>query len=205
MTRAALRRRAVAFDLGGVLIHWDPRLLFRKLLPSEERVERFLGTVCTGEWNHRLDAGLPLAQGIAERIASFPHHEPLIRAYGERFGEMMLPMPGSIALLHELREKGIALFALSNWNAETFERTHALFPFLDAFDGLVISGQIGVAKPDPRIFQHLLETHRLEAEDVLFVDDRAANVEAGSAAGIAGVLFEGSALLRAEFVRRGLL
>jgi 2-haloacid dehalogenase len=199
------RRRAIAFDLGGVLIHWDPRLLFRRLLPSEDQVERFLTEVCTSDWNHALDAGLPLERGITERVERFPQHEPLIRAYGERFAEMMLPMPASIALLHELRARGVALYALSNWNAETFARTQALFPFLDAFDGLVISGRIGLAKPDPRIYRHLLEAHRLEAGDVLFVDDRAANVEAAGAVGIEGLLFEGASLLRAELVRRGLL
>jgi 2-haloacid dehalogenase len=199
------RRRAVAFDLGGVLIHWDPRLLFRKLLPSEDQVERFLGEVCTSDWNHALDAGLPLAEGIAERVARFPEHEPLIRAYGERFDEMMLPMPASIALLGELRARGVALYALSNWNADTFARTRPLFPFLDAFEGLVISGQVGLAKPDPRIFRHLLDAHALAAEDVLFVDDRAANVEAARGSGIEGVLFEGAALLRTELVRRNLL
>jgi 2-haloacid dehalogenase len=199
------RPRAIAFDLGGVLIHWDPRLLFRKLLPSEDEVERFLAEICTPDWNHALDAGLPLAAGIAERALRFPHQEPLIRAYGERFAEMMLPMPGSIALLHELRARGVALYALSNWNADTFERTRALFPFLGAFDGLVISGRIGLAKPDPRIYRHLLEAHGLAAGEVLFVDDRAPNVEAAGALGIEGLLFEGSALLRAELVRRGLL
>jgi 2-haloacid dehalogenase len=199
------RRRAIAFDLGGVLIHWDPRLLFRKLLPSEEQVERFLAEVCTPDWNHALDAGLPLEAGIAERVARFPHQEPLIRAYGARFAEMMLPMPGSIALLGELRARGVALYALSNWNADTFERTRALFPFLGAFDGLVISGRIGLAKPDPRIYRHLLEAHGLAADEVLFVDDRAPNVEAAGALGIEGLVFEGSALLRAELVRRGLL
>jgi 2-haloacid dehalogenase len=195
----------VAFDLGGVLIHWDPRLLYRKLLPTEEAVEHFLATVCPSEWNARLDAGLPLARGIAERIERFPQHAPLIRAYAERFAEMMLPMPASIALLHELGRRGVSLYALSNWNGETFERTRALFPFLDAFDGLVISGQVGIAKPDAGIFAHLLEAHRLAAADVLFIDDRATNVEAARASGIEGHLFEGASGLRAELVRRALL
>lgn len=197
--------RSVVFDLGGVLIHWDPRLLYRKLLPSEDAVERFLAMVCPSEWNERLDAGLPLAEGIAERIAQFPQHEPLIHAYAERFGEMMLPMHRSIALLDELAERRVPLFALSNWAAETFERTHASFPFLSAFDGLVISGRIGLAKPDPRIFRHLLDTHGLSAADTLFVDDRASNVEAARAAGLEGLLFEGPALLREALVLRGLL
>ena len=196
---------AVAFDVGGVLIHWDPRLLYRKLLPTEEAVEHFLATVCPSEWNERLDAGLPLAEGIAERIERFPQHEPLIRAYAERFGEMMLPMQRSIALLHELAERRVPLFALSNWAAETFERTHTLFPFLSAFDGLVISGQIGLAKPDPRIFRHLLDRHGLSAGETLFVDDRASNVEAARALGIEGLLFEGPTSLRAALVQHGLL
>ena len=197
--------RAVAFDLGGVLIHWDPRLLYRKLLPSEEAVEQFLATVCPSEWNERLDAGLPLAAGLAERIERFPHHEPLIRAYAERFGEMMLPMPRSIALLDELGARGVRLFALSNWAAETFERTYQRFPFLSSFEGVVISGRIGVAKPDPRIFRHLLDTHVLRAEETLFVDDKAYNVEAARALGMEAELFEGSARLREALVRRGLL
>jgi 2-haloacid dehalogenase len=199
------RVRAVAFDLGNVMIYWDPRLLYRKLLPSEHEVEHFLGTVCTSEWNHRLDAGLPLAEGIAERIARFPEHERLIRAYGERFGEMMLPMPASIALLEDLKARGVPLFALSNWNADTFERTRALFPFLDRFDGLVISGAVGLAKPDPRIYRHLLTLSALEAEEILFVDDRPNNVEAGRALGIPCHLFEGPTALRRELEERGLL
>lgn len=199
------RPRALAFDLGGVLIHWDPRLLYRKLLPTEEAVEQFLASVCPVEWNARLDAGLPLAHGIAERIERFPQHAPLIQAYGERFAEMMLPMPASIALLHELRARGVPLYALSNWNGETFERTRARFPFLDAFDGLVISGQVGIAKPDPGIFAHLLEVHRLAAAELLFIDDRLPNLEAARASGIQGHLFEGASGLRAELVRRGLL
>lgn len=197
--------RAVAFDLGGVLIHWDPRLLYRKLLPSEDAVERFLAEVCPSEWNERMDAGLPLEAGLAERIERFPQHEALIRAYGERFDEMMLPMPRPIALLEELAERGVALYALSNWAAETFERTHRLFPFLARFDGLVISGRIGLAKPDPRIFQHLLAEHALSAEEVVFVDDKRHNVEAARAVGLEGELFEGASSLRAALVRRGLL
>jgi len=197
--------RAVAFDLGGVLIHWDPRLLYRKLLPSEDAVERFLASVCTSEWNERMDAGLPLPDGIAERIERFPHHEPLIRAYGARFAEMMLPMHGSLAVLEALAARGTKLYALSNWAAETFENTRHLFPFLERFDGIVISGQIGLAKPDPRIFAHLLDAHRLEAEAVLFVDDRATNVDAARTVGIDAVLFESATGLRTDLVRRGLL
>jgi HAD superfamily hydrolase (TIGR01509 family) len=195
----------VAFDLGNVMIYWDPRLLYRKLLPGEPEVEHFLGTVCTPEWNHRLDAGLPLAEGIAERIERFPEHETLIRAYGERFGEMMLPMPASIALLEELKTRSVPLFALSNWNADTFERTRSLFPFLGGFDGLVISGAVGRAKPDPGIYRHLLDVCALPPEEILFVDDRVENVEAGRALGIRGHLFEGPEALRRELTEHGLL
>ena len=197
--------RAVVFDLGGVLIHWDPRLLYRKLLPSEEAVEHFLANVCTPNWNLRFDAGRPLSEGIAEQVERFPHHEPLIRAWQERFAEMLLPMPGSLALLEELSARGTPLYALSNWAAETFAHTRPLFPFLERFDGLVISGQIGLTKPDPRIFAHLLETHRLEPDALLFVDDRDDNVAAARRVGIDGVVFEGATRLRADLARRGLL
>jgi 2-haloacid dehalogenase len=200
-----MAKRAVVFDLGGVLIHWDPRLLYRKLLPSEDAVERFLAAVCTSEWNERMDAGLPLERGLAERIERFPQHEALIRAYGARFGEMMLPMPASIALLEELDARGVGLYALSNWAAETFATTRHLFPFLARFDGLVISGELGLAKPDPRIFAHLLDAHALDARELLFVDDKEKNVAAARAAGMDGVVFEGAAGLRAELASRGIL
>jgi len=197
--------RAVAFDLGNVMIYWDPRLLYRKLLPSEDAIERFLTTICTPDWNHGLDAGRPLAEGIADRIERFPEYEALIRAYGERFAEMMLPMPASIELLDELRSRGVGLYALSNWNQDTFERTRERFPFLDAFDGLVISGRVGLAKPDSRIYAHFLEAYELAPQEVLFVDDKAENVAAGEAAGIRSVLFEGATALRAALCEYGLL
>ena len=197
--------RAVVFDLGGVLIHWDPRLLYRKLLPSEEAVERFLATVCPAEWNPRLDAGLPLAEGIAERVERFPHHEPLIRAYGERFAEMMLPMPARSRCSTSSRARGVPLYALSNWAAETFERTRPLFPFLDAFDGLVISGHDRPRQARPAHLRAPARDARARGRGLLFVDDRATTSRPRAPSASRAMLFEGAAGLRAELVRRGLL
>jgi len=193
------------FDLGGVLIQWDPRLLYRKMLPTEQAVEHFLSTVCTPEWNAQQDAGRPLDEGIAELVDRFPDQAVLIEAWRDRFAEMMLPMRGSVELLRELREREVPIYALSNWGAETFDATRSLFPFLDWFRGLLISGKVGLVKPDPQIFGLLLREHRLNPAEVAFIDDHPPNVEVAHRIGFQAVLFSSPADLRGELVRLGLL
>ena len=195
----------VVFDLGGVLIHWDPRMLYRKLLPDEEAVEEFLRTICTPEWNAKQDAGRPFPQGIAELVSRFPDQVSLITAWYDRFAETIRPMEDSIQILHELRQRNIPLYALSNWGAETFEVARDRFSFLGWFDGLVISSHIGFIKPDVRIFQFLLEEHRLDAPEVVFVDDHLPNIEMAQTLGFQTIHFTGAAELREDLVGRGLL
>jgi 2-haloacid dehalogenase len=182
---------AVVFDLGGVLIDWNPRYLYRTLFDGDDAaMEHFLTHVCSPAWNLRQDAGRSFAEGCAELVREFPDARPLVEAWRERFDETMGgPIAGTVEILAALRERGVPLYALSNWWAETFPIARARFGFLDWFDGIVISGELGVAKPDPRIFAHLLDTYALRADATVFIDDVPANVAAAVAAGMHAILF----------------
>jgi 2-haloacid dehalogenase len=199
--------RAVVFDLGGVLIDWDPRYLYRKLFDGREaEMEAFLSDVTTVEWNHLQDAGRPWVDAVEELCAVHPGKRDLIEAYAERWEEMLGgAIDGTVAVLAELREAGVPLYALSNWSAETFPRAREIYDFLGWFDGTVISGELGITKPDPRIYAHLLEAYELEPGQVFFTDDRADNVEAARALGIEAVVFRGPGPLRRDLVSAGFL
>jgi 2-haloacid dehalogenase len=197
--------KAAVFDLGGVLIRWDPRLLYRKILPTEAEVEQFLSTVCTLEWDAQQDAGRPLDEGIAELVARFPNQTSRIEAWRDRFPEMVLPIQGSIELLRQLRERDVPLYALSNWGADEFEAIRDLFPFLEWFRGILISGRVGLVKPDPEIFGLLVREHRLNPVEVAFIDDHPPNVEVAQQLGFQSVLFTSPADLRLDLARLGLL
>jgi 2-haloacid dehalogenase len=197
---------AVVFDLGGVLIDWDPRRLYRKLLADEAAVEEFLATITTAEWNAEQDRGRPFAEAVAELVDRHPTHAAAITAYHERWTEMLGgELPGTVAVLAELRDAGVPLYALSNWSAETFRLTRDRFPFLEWFDGLVVSGEEGVIKPDRRIFELLLERFGLVAAATLFVDDSPTNVAAARAVGMDAVRFRDAGALRRDLAARGLL
>src|SRR5712691_7243123 len=152
------QRDSVVFDLGGVLIDWDPRHLYRKLFAADEAaMEHFLATVCTHEWNRGQDAGRSFAEGARLLKAEHPEKADLIDAYGARFDEMMAgPIAGSLEILAELRDRDTPLYALSNWSAETYPPAFDRFEFLRWFRGILVSGDVKVIKPDPRIFELLL-------------------------------------------------
>jgi len=204
---AAPRPTAVVFDLGGVLVDWNPRYLYRPLFHGDEdAMERFLAEVCTPAWNDEQDRGRPFAEGCALVARDRPELRELIEAWPARFDETMAgPIPGTVEILAELRARDVPLYALSNWSAETFPRALARFPFLQWFDGTVISGSLRVAKPDPAIYQHLLDTYRLRAEDTLFIDDAPRNVDAAAALGMQAMRFVDAAALRVALVDLGLL
>jgi 2-haloacid dehalogenase len=198
--------KAVVFDLGGVLIDWDPRYLYRKLLADEAAVEEFLATVCTPEWNAEQDRGRPFAEGIAELVERHPVHAAAITAYHERWPEMLGGgIPGVVELLAELRSAGVPLYALTNWSAETFGIARERFEFLDWFDGVVVSGEERMVKPDLAIFRLLLDRFGLAPEGALFVDDSPANVAAARELGFDAVQFHGPDRLRRDLRERGLL
>ncbi len=200
-------RSVVVFDLGGVLIDWDPRHLYRKLFAGDEAaMERFLATVCTHEWNRCQDAGRSFAEGARLLKAKHPDKAELIDAYAARFDEMMVgPITGSVEILAELRDRGTPLFGLTNWSNETYPPARERFAFLSWFRGILVSGEVGVIKPDPRIFELLIERFGIEPEQAVYIDDVKANAIAARRFGIHAVHFTTSAALRRELVELGLL
>jgi 2-haloacid dehalogenase len=196
----------VVFDLGGVLIDWDPRHLYRQLFTDEDEMESFLADVCSMDWHRRFDAGRPIADGIEELVERHPDHEPMIRAWSDRWQDMFAgEVPGSVAVLEDLSARGVRLLAITNWPGETFPAGRERFGFLDRFEGVVVSGDEGVAKPDPRLFGILVDRYCVAPARSLFVDDAPANVEAAAALGFATERFTDALALRARVVREGLL
>jgi 2-haloacid dehalogenase len=200
-------RRIVVFDLGGVLIDWDPRHLYRKLFAGDEAaMEHFLATVCTHDWNRCQDAGRSFAQGARLLKAEHPEKAELIDAYGIRFDEMIAgPIPGSVEILAELRDRCTPLYGLTNWSAETYPAALERFAFLRWFRGILVSGEIKVIKPDPRIFALLIERFAIEPQGAVYIDDVEANVAAARPFGIHAIHFTTPAKLREELAGLGLL
>jgi 2-haloacid dehalogenase len=201
-----MQRRVVVFDLGGVLLEWNPRHLYRKLFADEDAMEEFLARVCTTEWNERQDAGRPFAEAVAELAPAHPDKLHLINAWHERFGEMIPDaIHGTVEILRELKSRSVPVYALSNWSAETFPSQRERFAFLAWFDGIVVSGHEGCMKPDERIFRILLERYGLAADETVFIDDNPKNARAASALGIHGIHFQSPDKLRRELTALGLL
>lgn len=198
--------KAVVFDLGGVLIDWDPRYLYRKLLDDEAAVEEFLATVCTPEWNAEQDRGRPFAEGVAELVERHPVHAAAITAYHERWPEMLGgAVGGMVEVLAELRAAGVPVYALTNWSAETFGIARERFEFLEWFDGVLVSGEERMIKPDPAIFRLLLDRFGLDPGATFYIDDSPANVAAADRLGFDAVRFTSPAQLRRDLEARGLL
>jgi 2-haloacid dehalogenase len=204
---ATVRPSAVVFDLGGVLIDWDPRYLYRSLFDGdEEAMETFLAEVTTPEWNQQQDAGRPWTEAIESLSREHPERRELISAYWlrwpETLGEAIEP---TVEIVGELRAAGVRLFALSNWSAETFPLARPRYPFLEWFEGIVISGEVRLVKPDARIFRHLLERYGLEPGSTVFIDDSEANVQAARELGMTGLKFDDAQRLRRDLAALGLL
>jgi 2-haloacid dehalogenase len=196
----------VLFDLGGVLVDWNPRHLYRRIFAEEAAMEEFLATVCTQAWNEEQDLGRPFAEGVRLLAEQFPHRAEEIRAYDARWHEMLKgPIEGSVALLGELRARGVGLFALTNWSAERFSVGRARFAFFDWFEGIVVSGEERVKKPDPRIFELAIRRFGLDPGATVFVDDSALNAAAAARLGFRAHHFVGAAGLRRALVEHGLL
>jgi len=160
-------RRALIFDLGGVVIDWSPRYLFDKLVADPGQLNRFLTEVCPPWWNIELDRGLPFEDAVRERSEAYPEWAPYIEAYWRRWAEMLGGlMPGMPELLAELRAAGAPHYAITNWSAETFPLARDRYPLLGVFDGAVlVSGEVGLVKPDPEIFELALDRFGLSREN----------------------------------------
>lgn len=185
-----MKPQAVVFDLGGVLIDWDPRYLYRKLLPDTDAMERFLATVCTPAWNVQQDAGRSLHEATEELVARYPDSEDLVRAFYGRWEEMLAgTIDGTVKILTGLEESGVPLYALTNWSAETFPVARERFPFLSLFEDIVVSGEERLIKPDARIYDVLLARAGRPADQLVFIDDNKENVAAARRKGMTAIHF----------------
>ena len=194
------------FDIGGVLLDWNPRYLYRKLIADEAEMEGFLAEVCSPEWNLSIDQGKSLAEAVEERSALFPDKTELIRAYHTRWQEMIpRALDDTVTLLYAIKERGHPVYAITNFGSETFAMERQRWPFLDGFDEIVVSAEIGEVKPDAPIYERLLERNGLAASDCLFIDDVLKNVEGARAVGMEAVQFESAGQLRQALTGYGIL
>jgi 2-haloacid dehalogenase len=192
------------FDLGGVLIHWDPRAAFRDVLPGDA-VEPFLEEISFHDLNRGIDAGRRLADVEAEVDERFPHHAGVLAAYHRNFPDTLThEIPGTADIVRELADAGVRLLALTNWSDETFPHARRMFEILRAFEAIVVSGEELMIKPDPRIFQILIDRYRLDPAATAYVDDVAVNVESAGNLGLRAVQFRDAPTLRADLSAMGL-
>ena len=197
---------AVVFDLGGVLIDWDPRYLYRQLFADPAEMETFLARICTSDWHRAHDLGADITESCRRLAALHPGYAAEIMAWAERGEEMVAgQFDAAVTVLSDLKAAGVRCYALSNMEPDLFAVRQARFPFLEWFDGHVISGIEGVAKPDRRIFEILLRRHCLEPPATVFADDSAANVEAARELGIVALRYTSVGQLRQDLRALGLL
>ena len=204
----ANRPIAVVFDLGGVLIDWNPRHLFRRVFDGDEAaMERFLTEVATPEWNAEQDRGRSWADGLALLVRDHPEHAAVLETYWTHWLETIGgPIQETVDILAELQRRGqVRLLALTNWSAETFERARPRFEFLAWFEAIVVSGAERLIKPDPAIFAILVERHGVDPARTVYIDDTAVNVRVAAELGNDAIAFSEAADLRRELTGRGLL
>lgn len=199
-------RTTVVFDLGGVLIDWDPRHLYRKLIANESEMELFLEEICSRAWNLEQDRGRPWKEAIELLIRQHPTHADLITAFHNRWPEMLGgPIQGTVDILRELRARATPLYALTNWSNETFHHAEGLYDFLNWFHGIVVSGRERIVKPDPAIYRLLCQRYALDPTSLVYIDDNPNNAAAASRLGMHGIHFTDPPALRRDLTSLGLL
>jgi 2-haloacid dehalogenase len=198
--------QAIVFDFGGVLLDWNPRHVYRRFFDDPQQIDAFLAEIGFAEWNSQQDGGRPFAEGVRELSSRFPQHARLIRAYHEYWEDSVSgPIPGSVDILRELKTAGYPVYGLSNWSAETFPLAYRKYDVFQLLDGYIISGDVGLVKPDPRIFQLVVQKFGVPAHSCLLIDDSAQNIETATTAGFQTVLFRSPEDLRAELRHLGVL
>jgi 2-haloacid dehalogenase len=198
--------RALVFDFGGVLINWDPHKLFNKYFNNDTRaIDAFLAEIGFTAWNLSQDKGYPFAQAVTDLSAQFPQYAHLIRAYDVEWEESITGIvPETVEILHKLKSAGGRLYGLTNWSAEKFSIVRHKYPVFDLFEDIVVSGEVKLIKPDPAIFQFLLQKIQRKPEECLLVDDSIKNVEAAQKLGFSTIHFTSPAQLEHELHQVGI-
>ncbi len=199
--------KAIIFDLGGVLIDWNPRYVYRTVFDTEEKAEWFIQNICSLDWNEKQDAGYLIATAVEEKVAEFPEWEKEIRIYYDRWTEMLKgPIHETVDLFRQLKEKGkYKFYALTNWSAELFPVALEKYDFLHWFDGRVVSGEEKTRKPFPEIYQVLLDRYDVKVEEALFIDDNLRNIDAAKELGFNCIHFQNAKDLETQLLEQRLL
>lgn len=197
----------IIFDLGNVLIDWNPRYLYRKIFKTEEEITWFLDNICTSEWNDQQDAGRSFEEATQELLEKFPQYEIPIRAWYDRWKETISgPIHETVEILKHFKEKSNhRLYALTNWSGQTFPWAYSTFEFLHLFDGIVVSGDEKTRKPFPEFYKILFDRYGVEPSQALFIDDNIKNIEGAKTVGLNTIHFQSPAQLKAELEHRGFL
>lgn len=190
----------IIFDLGGVLIDWNPMYVFRDYFDSQEKLDYFFAQVCNSDWNEKQDAGKPIKEATEEQVKLFPDWEQPIRDYYNRWTEMLGgPIPETVDIFRDLKKNpGLKFYALTNWSAELFPIALARYDFLHWFDGRVVSGEEKTRKPFPEFYQLLLDRYNVKPEEAIFIDDNLRNVKAAEALEIKSIHFQNPQQLNEE-------
>ena len=199
---------AIIFDLGGVLIDWNPAYVFDDMFGEDaEKKKYFFENICTSEWNEEQDAGRSLKEATEMLVARHPDWKDYIEAYYGRWQDMLGgPIQATVDVFRELKESGrYKLYALTNWSSETFPIALALYEFLHWFDGRVVSGDEKMRKPFPEFYELILDRYQLVPEETLFIDDNVRNVKAAEALGIKAIAFTSAGQLKKDLEKSGVL
>jgi len=199
--------KAIIFDFGNVLIEWEPRYVYDQYFPNDpEGMERFLNDVDFLGWNAHQDKGRTFKEGVADLSRQFPHYSHLIQAYHDHWKDSIgISYTGTVEIMKQLKQKGYPLYGLSNWSAETFPYAQSKFDFFHMLDDMVISGMVGYIKPEPEIYEILLEKIGRPAQECLFIDDSLANIEQAHKLGFETIHFQSSEQLEIDLRSMGLL
>ncbi len=206
MNELFMIKKTIIFDFGGVLIDWNPRHVYSKFFYTEAETEWFLENICTSEWNLSIDKGKPFATAVKELCTAYPEWSKEIEAFHFRWEDMLGgEISASVAILKELQSAGYKIYGLTNWSAETFPIAFERYKFLQTLDGIVVSGEEKMVKPDPAIFELLLNRYNLTAGNCLFIDDNLHNIKAAGKLGFDTIYFTGPEQLGHELRQSGVL
>ncbi|MBS7566560.1 HAD family phosphatase [Mucilaginibacter sp. Bleaf8] len=197
----------IIFDLGGVLIDWNPHYLYDKIFTNPAERDHFLANICTSDWNEEQDAGRTISEGTELLVAQHPGQEENIRAFYGRWEEMLGgAIEGTVALFKQLKDSGrFKVYALTNWSTETFGIAQSKYDFLNWFDGIVVSGVEKTRKPYPEFYQILFDRYQVNPAEALFIDDNLRNIKAAEALGLPGIRFTSSQELEEQLIQKKLL